>query len=145
MFYKVELVTRKKNFCKIFWVSGSKSDFMLSNLIWQLDFVTGEFRTSTSSYMLQLYFEYLSIKIMHAPAIIFFSQPQIYLICPFLFVCSLICFCYSLYVRNLKMLIFWNTLQAHHADSMLCVCRVALILIPYSSSLYIMCSLRFCY
>ena len=46
MFYKVELVTRKKNIHKHFQVSSSKCDVILRNSVSQLNFVTGEFRTS---------------------------------------------------------------------------------------------------
>ena len=47
IFYKVELVTRKKNFYKHFRVSNSKCDVILRNSDSQIDFVTREFRTSS--------------------------------------------------------------------------------------------------
>ena len=47
IFYKVELVTRKKNLYKHFRVSNSKCDLILRNLVSKFDFVTREFRTST--------------------------------------------------------------------------------------------------
>ena len=46
IFYKVELVTRKKNFYQNFWVSNSKYDVILCNSVKQLDLVTREFWTS---------------------------------------------------------------------------------------------------
>ena len=48
MFYKVELVTRKTNFCKNVRVSNSKCDVILRNSISELNFVTREFRTSNN-------------------------------------------------------------------------------------------------
>ena len=45
MFYKVELITQKKNFCKCFRVSNSKSVIILRNSILLLDFVTWELQT----------------------------------------------------------------------------------------------------
>ena len=49
----MELVTRKKNFYKHFWVSNSKCDVILRNWVSQFDFVTWEFQASN----------YLSIKL----------------------------------------------------------------------------------
>ena len=46
MFYKVELVTRKKNFFKKFRVNNSTCDVILRNSISYLDFVTWEFQSS---------------------------------------------------------------------------------------------------
>ena len=48
MIYKVELVTRKTNFCKNVRVSNSKCDVILRNSISELNFVTREFRTSNN-------------------------------------------------------------------------------------------------
>ena len=47
IFYEIKLVARKKNFYKKFWVSNSKCDVISRNSVWQLDFVTQEFRTSS--------------------------------------------------------------------------------------------------
>ena len=45
IFYEVELVTRKKNFCKNFGVSNSKCNVILGNSV----FVTREFQSKQSN------------------------------------------------------------------------------------------------
>ena len=49
MFYKVELVIRKKNFYKTFQAGNSKGDIILWHSISQLDFGAGEFQISLNS------------------------------------------------------------------------------------------------
>ena len=46
IFYKIVLITQKKNFFKKFRDSNSNCDVILGNLISQLDFVIREFQTS---------------------------------------------------------------------------------------------------
>ena len=45
MFYKAELVTQEKNFCKNFQASCSKCDVILRNSISQFDFVTQDYNS----------------------------------------------------------------------------------------------------
>ena len=46
IFYEVEVVAQEENFYKTFRASNSKCDVNLRDSVLQLDFVTGEFRTS---------------------------------------------------------------------------------------------------